>query len=179
MGTSAIIRMSFVLACFHIMVFLVVLARNTAASVFHDGCWMLKFLIVLAYFIATMWIPNIFFNGYLIFSRWVSIAFLVYQALLMLVVSYKINEALVSNYERDGSGFSGALIIIVTAIITVINIVWAVFQYIWYSGCGYNSAIITVTVVAGIVFYVLVILRTREDASILTSSIVFLYCLYL
>jgi len=35
------------------------------------------------------------------------------------------------------------------------------------------------TLVAGIVFYGIVFFRTREDASILTSSIVLSYCLYL
>ena len=39
--------------------------------------------------------------------------------------------------------------------------------------------IISVTIIAGIVFFVIVLLRTREDASILTSSVVLLYITYL
>ena len=127
MGTSAIIRMSFVLACFHAFIFVLILARNTAVAVFHDGCWMTKFFLVLAAFIATMWIPNEFFLGYLNFSRYVSIIFLIYQALLMLVVSYKVNEQLVSNYERDGSNCSAITIIAMTGIFTAISVTWGVF----------------------------------------------------
>ena len=101
MGPSAIIRMSFVLACFHFVVFLLVLLRNTAVAIFHDGCWGTKFLFVLAFFIGTMWIPNEFFRGYMQFTRIVSIAFLLCQALMMLVVAFKINELLVGNYEHE------------------------------------------------------------------------------
>jgi len=102
MGPSAIIRMSFTLCIFHAFVFVIILSRNTIAAVFHDGCWLLKSMMVLGLFVGTMWIPNSFFLGYMnYFARWVSLAFLIYQALLMLVVAYKINETLVGNYERD------------------------------------------------------------------------------
>jgi hypothetical protein len=37
----------------------------------------------------------------------------------------------------------------------------------------------SITVVAGVLMYVLVFLRTRSDASIFTSSLVLTYCLYL
>ena len=52
------------------------------------------------------------------------------QALIMLVVAYKINETLVGNYEREntqGLGCSGLVIIVLTAIITAGNITWAIF----------------------------------------------------
>lgn len=103
LGPSAIIRMSFVLACFHVLVFCVILARNTPAAIFHDGCWGTKFLFVLAFFIGSMWIDNSFFKGYMHFTRVVSIFFLLLQALMMLVVAYKINETLVGNYENENS----------------------------------------------------------------------------
>jgi hypothetical protein len=60
---------------------------------------MAKFLIVMVGFAGTLWIPNSFFKGYMEFSRYVSIIFLLVQAMLMLIVAYKINETLVKNYE--------------------------------------------------------------------------------
>jgi len=43
-----------------------------------------------------------FFNRfYLKVAVVVSVLFLIYQALLMLIVSYKINETLVNNYNND------------------------------------------------------------------------------
>jgi hypothetical protein len=91
--------MSFVLACFHLIVFCIILARNTFASVFHDGCWLLKFVAVMVAFGASLWIPNSFFEWYMVLSRYVSIVFLLAQALLMMVVAYKINDKFVGNYE--------------------------------------------------------------------------------
>ena len=91
--------MSFVLACFHLIVFCIILARNTFASVFHDGCWLLKFVAVMVAFGASFWIPNSFFEWYMFLSRYVSIVFLLAQALLMMVVAYKINDKFVGNYE--------------------------------------------------------------------------------
>jgi hypothetical protein len=130
LGPSAIIRMSFVLACLHTVVLCVILARNTPAAIFHDGCWGAKFLIVFAAFVASMWIDNAFFRGYMSFARVVSIIFLFIQAMLMLVVAYQLNELLVGNYENersDGIGVSGAIVIGITGIVTIGNIVWLVF----------------------------------------------------
>ena len=97
----------------------------------------------------------------------------------MLVVAYKINEVLVGNYERDQSNCSGIIIVLVTVVLSLVNVTWAILQYMWYGGCGYNDILITITLVCGIAFYVLVIMRTRKDASILTSALVFTYILYL
>lgn len=68
---------------------------------------------------------------------------------------------------------------IITGGCTVGNIVWLVYQYIWFSGCTTNNIIITITVLASIASYAIVFFRTREDASILTSSIVVSYLCYL
>lgn len=100
----------------------------------------------------------------------------------MLVVAYKINETLIGNYEQEntnGVGCSGIIIIIITALITIGNVTWIVYQYIWYHGCGYNDVIISITLIVSVSFYVIVFFRTREDASILTSSIVVAYITYL
>ena len=68
------------------------------AALFHDGCWCIKFLIVFAAFIGTLWIDNEFFKGYMSFARYVSIPFLIVQAMLMLIVAYTINDTLVGNF---------------------------------------------------------------------------------
>jgi hypothetical protein len=183
LGPSAIIRMSFVLACFHLVVFFVILARNTAAAVFHDGCWMTKFVLILVAFSGSLWIPNSFFLGYMDFTRYVSIIFLLVQGMLMLIVAYKINERLISNYENEnpsnGVGCSGIIIILITVLLTSGNLTWTVYQYIWYHSCVYNVVLITITLAICVAFYIIVFYRTREDASILTSSIVVAYILYL
>ena len=115
------------------------------------------------------------------FARIVSVLFLVAQGLLMLVVAYKVNERMIKNYENEGKdvGCSGVIIIFLTLTLTAGNITWMVYQYIWYKECGSNSTMMSITLAACVFFYVIVFFRTREDASMLTSSIVVSYSLYL
>ena len=61
------------------------------------------------------------------FARYVSAAFLIYQALLMLVVAYKINEVLVSNYEDHQDSCSGAILFGMTIVLTTISVIWLGF----------------------------------------------------
>ena len=97
----------------------------------------------------------------------------------MLAVAYKINEVLVRNYEEAGDTCSGSILIGLTIMFTSISLVWLGFQYYWYHGCGYNDVLITITIICGVAFYGLIFIRTRPDASLLTSSVVFLYVTYL
>ena len=184
-GASTIIRMSFVLACFHLLMLLVTLPRNKCAAMIHDGFWGLKFLLVLAGFIASMWIENDpFFNGYMTFSKWVSTFFLTYQAILVLIMAYVLNAKLVSNAIAEGGNIgscSGIILIITFIVFLGGDITWIVFQYMRFGGdgCGRNVTIITLTTVVGLFTLVIVLFRPRPDASVLTSSIVMAYFLYL
>lgn len=78
LGASNIIRMSFVLFIFHLLVFLMILSRSQMAAAFHDGCWCTKSIIVFAGWIGSMWIGNDFMTGYLFVSKWLSWIFLIY-----------------------------------------------------------------------------------------------------
>ena len=97
----------------------------------------------------------------------------------MLAVAYKINEVLVRNYEEAGDTCSGSILIGLTIMFTSISLVWLGFQYYWYHGCGYNDVLISITIICGVAFYGLIFIRTRPDASLLTSSVVLLYVTYL
>lgn len=65
--------------------------------------------------------------------------------------------------------------------LTVGNAFWIVKMFIDFGdkGCGGNLAIMCVTLLCGIAMYVLVLFRTRNDASVFTSSLVLAYCLFL
>ena len=108
--------MSFTLAVFHFMMLIAILPRNEPVAIFHDGCWLFKTIFVLIVFIGTLWIDNYYFTIYSEISRIISVFFLIYQALLMLVVAYKINELLVSNAENDEGRTSTIILIVVTVV---------------------------------------------------------------
>jgi len=107
-----------------------------------------------------------------------------YQALLILVLAYSLNELLVKNVERDGgSAFScsGIILIVIFVLTTAGNITWLVFQYRDFgnAGCGANLTFLVISTVLGVLMYLVVIFRTRTDASMLTSAIVWSYQLFL
>lgn len=102
---------------------------------------------------------------------------------MVVITAYILNEVFVNAYlesqnsnERTGRG---GVLIGGTVVLTVGSLVWLVFQFIWFSDCGANVFYLILTVIFVVVFYVLVLLRTREDASIFTSSIVTSYIVYL
>jgi hypothetical protein len=98
----------------------------------------------------------------------------------MMEVAYKINEKFVSNYESEkGFGCSGAILIFLTVVFTIGNVTWTVYQYIWFKDCSSSLTMMIITTIVNILFYGLIFLRTREDASIFTSSVVVAYVLYL
>ena len=166
----------------HIIIFFVVLFRTTVSAIIHDGWWGFKYLLVFGIFFGSLFIDNEFFKGYMSLARYVSIPFLIIQAMLMLIVAYTVNDTLVGNFQAenaDGIGCSGAIMIFMTGVITIGNVVFTVYQYIWFSGCSTNNVIMTITLLSAIASYAIIVFRTREDASILTSSIVVSYLLYL
>ena len=78
-GPSLLVRMSFALAACHLLVFFVCLFRNEAASKFHEGCWCFKILLVIGLmFWSLYWTNDPFFSTYLLFSKYVSLLFLLF-----------------------------------------------------------------------------------------------------
>lgn len=180
LGTALMLRMSFALCIFHSIVFLVILARNDIVAAFHDGCWGTKTILVCTIFIISLWFSNDFImGGFLKLTKWISMIFLLYQALLMLIVAYKINDALVSNANNDEGQCSSIILVAFTLVLTCFNGYWIVKQYIEFGSCSYCNWTMTFTLLGVVAMYGLVLLRSREDASILTSSVAACYCLYL
>jgi hypothetical protein len=102
LAISFISRMSFIMLLFHTFIFIFICGRTELAAYFHDGLWGIKFLLVGVGYFASFFIDNKFFDGfYLPAAKIVSIFYLIYQALLMLIWAYKVNEILVRNYEKD------------------------------------------------------------------------------
>ena len=158
--------------------------RNDAAAVSHDGWWGLKFIIVGCLFVGSMWVPNEpYIVQYMKFSRFLSIIFLSYQAVLMLIVAFVINSTLVSNVSNYGDGRAtscpGLVLITIFLVFTIGNFALVIFQFRKFSGCSQNVWIMSITCIIAVVMYGIVFFRTRPDASILTSSLTLSYFLYL
>lgn len=76
-GISAVLRMTFALVIFHLLMLILIFPRNECASVIHDGGWFFKVIIITALYIGFFWLPMSFLKAWAEISRYVSIIFLV------------------------------------------------------------------------------------------------------
>jgi len=135
-GVSSVLRMSFALFCYHIIILLTLIPRAQCSSLLHDGLWPIKFLIILALFILAFFIPHAFF---LYFWNWLcrigSAIFLVIQSYFLLDMAYKWNEQLIA---RDDSWAYG-LLCGYSVFITAANVGGMIVIFVLYSACGFGK----------------------------------------
>ncbi len=82
------------------------------AAEFHDGCWAVKFILVIFLYIASFQIPEEFYLDYYIpLAKLTSIVFLIYLSLVTIIFAYKYNDLLVKNYEKDESECSAIILL--------------------------------------------------------------------
>lgn len=175
-------RISWSLAIFQLLILLITLFKNDTAAVIHDGWWTLKFFLVAVLFGSSFFIPNHpVIDYYLEGARYVSVMYLKYQAMHILVLAYVINNSLVNRASQPGGFWAKAFLVTGFSVLTIVNIIWIVIMFIDFGslGCGGNIAIMCVTLVSGVLMYAIVLFRTRNDASMFTSSLVLVYCLFL
>ena len=177
-GTSAVLRMSFTLFLFQAVVLVAIAPRIACSSAFHDGCWCFKFLFVVGVYIGVFWIPNSFYWGWAWLCRSVSGLFLVLQIFLLIIVAYTANDKLVSAVEGGNQAAAGFLVAL-TVVINGGTLAFLAMQYVWFHACGGFIAIVTYTLVFSLAFFFVVLFRTRQDASVFTSSIVSAYVSFL
>jgi len=58
------------------------------SAIINQGCWLMKGLIITVLFIITFFIDNAFFDVYREISRYVSVAFLVMQIIVIIDFAY-------------------------------------------------------------------------------------------
>ena len=98
---------------------------------------------------------------------------------LLIITSYTVNERLVKKYEESGSCCSVVTLLGSSIILLAGTIVFLVFQFIWFSGCGGNIGILVVTCVIIVVFFILNLIKTRKDGSVFTAGLISIYIAYL
>ncbi len=178
-GISTMYRISFLLGCFHVvMLFFGLCPAHDGIRTFHDGCWLFKFGLILIALVATFFIHNDFFKGYGYLSQVVSIFYLIYQVIALVSFAYLANDRLVAKYS-EGSNCVGVLLILFTVIIYSGSLTLLGMMFYWFDDCDTNLGIIISTLVAGVLAFILVLIKTRQDASIFTTSMVFLYTVYI
>lgn len=132
----------------------------------------------------SMFLPNPLFTGfYLLLLRLCAMVFVVIQQVILIDMAYNWNESWVerSNYCESlewGSGKKWLRAIVATAVLMYIaSFIGIYFLYKVFTGCGGNTAVITLTLVG--ILIISGVQLTSTEGSLLTTSVISAYMTYL
>lgn len=197
-GDGAVYRVSMGLFLWFIFLTLGTLFGNRS---FHIGWWGLKILIFLVLIVGAFFIPNDVFGagastdgsqtsgsyGYAQFSRIVSALFLISQIVAFIDFAYHWNGSWVQKaYGGVDDEESDVVdkrwlvgILVCCASMLILSVVGIGLLYVFYGGCSISAMFITLTALSVVGFTVLQVTTEDSDSSLLTSSVVAIYCVYL
>ena len=177
--------MSFSLTIFHVLMLLILIPRAACCGAIHDGFWPIKFLVIIGIYIGSWFIKREVFVIWAHICRAGSILFLFVQAYFFMNIAYTWNDYLLSAISgRNGHCYAKGLLISFSVISTIGSVVWMVYNFIWFWGCGLSNFILIETGIFIIWFYFAAFARMlnivfRENYSIFVCSIVVPYIVYL
>ena len=173
---SAVYRMSFILAIFHLVLFLICLCKSKISSAIHEGAWPLKIIIIVALYICTFFINNSVLKVYGYITMVTSGIFLVYEAILLIDLACVWNSSWVSSYDSEKSPCCWmTLLIVFTAIFYAGGLTICILMYAYYYSHWWTVFITTLTIISGIIFSILTLLKLSESSSLFTCSLVYLF----
>jgi len=179
-GKGTVLRFSFALFAFHMIHALFLIQckfTEDTRSRFHTDCLSLKGTIWVGFVILSFFIPEGFYDGYGELTRVLSGIFLVFQALVLIDVIYKLNEAMLDRDECIFPLIAGA------GVTFTLGLIFIGVGYGYYAprgSCSTNVFWITWTLILGIVITLISISPWRIDrAGLFTSGVVFAYCGFL
>ena len=77
LGITTVMRMSFTLCVYHLLVLIIILPRLRCSQILHDSCWIGKFITILLLFILAHLIPiGFFYMGWIYIVRFGAIVFM-------------------------------------------------------------------------------------------------------
>lgn len=197
-GDGAVYRVSMGLFLWFVFLTLGTLFGNRS---FHIGWWGLKILIFLVLIVGAFFIPNDIFGagastdglqtsgsyGYAQFSRIVSALFLISQIVAFIDFAYHWNSSWVDKAYGGADDEEAdvvdkrwlAGILACCAFMLILSVVGIGLLYVFYGGCSLSAMFITLTALSVVGFTVLQVTTEDSDSSLLTSSVVAIYCVYL
>jgi len=180
-GNSGVYRVATVTSLFYLFAALVAYCKPTS----NREAWTSKIFLFLVGVVGSIFIPNtpLFTDIYLQVGRIGGIFFVVFQQLILLDISYNLNESWVRRADEadsmnPGSGKKWLISIVVTcAVLYIGSFVVIGLLFFFYSGCASNETFISLTLIISIL---MTIVQLRgEEASLLTSAVLTAYGTYL
>ena len=180
-GPSTYIRVSFALLIFHLLTLIVIGLRNETVAMYNEGCWCLKMLMIAGIFIGSFWIDNdpFFLKGYMGLACIMSLGFLIFLALYMILAAFSFNAMIAKNIAT-GDTCSMVIGVVFLVAASAANITWIVFMFINFAGLSsLNLIVIIVSAASVLIMHVIQLFEFREDASLFTSALASLYVIWL
>ena len=180
-GNAGVFRPMFLTTSFFSISALVVHANPSL----NREAWPAKYTVMFFALIATMFIPNspLFSGFYLWVARLAAAAFVVLQQIILIDVSYNLNDDWVErSNELDrisyGEGVGWLRLIMGTSVFLYASALTGIgLLYHYFDGCAENTWVITLTLLGMIAMTAIQLSGT--EGSVLTSAIMSAYSVYL
>lgn len=175
--------MSFALTCFHVLMLIILIPRAQFCSAIHDGFWPVKYVLMLGIFIAAWFIKPQFFVVWGNICRGFSIVYLFVQAYFIMNLTYLWNDYLMAAIAMGEQCYAKFLLLAVSILASCGSLVWLVFCFKWFWGCGTSNFFLIETCILLLWFYVAALLRLcnvtlRENYTIFVCSMATVYLVY-
>lgn len=180
-GNAGVYRVATATSLFFLFAALAAYCKPTS----NREAWPAKIFLFLAGVVGTIFIPNepFFLNIYLQIGRIGGVIFIIIQQLILLDISYNVNESWVRKADEadainPGSGKKWLISILVAcAVLYIGSIVVIGLLFYFYSGCPSNEAFLSLILIFSVI--VTVVQLSGEEASLLTSAVLTAYGTYL
>lgn len=195
-GNAAVYRISFMTAAF----FLLMTLGSAASKLWHTGLWLIKVLLYIGLITMGFFLPNYVFDnsGYAWFSRVCSVLFLIAQVLILVDFGYTWNDDWYNKGEKEatdghagccegccggwggnGNRFFGG-ILAACAGCYIFFVTGVSLLYTYYNVCGFNTTIITITLLLVIALTLIQLTTPAEiGGALLPAAVVSAYATYL
>ncbi|GAA6006851.1 hypothetical protein JCM11491_003205 [Sporobolomyces phaffii] len=188
-GVLAVHRICFALALFHMILSVLLIGvkdTRTKRAAIQNGWWGPKVVCWLVLVYVSFLIPNSF---YLFYGNYVSLVgstlFILIGLVLLIDFAHSWSETCLANWEATDSPFWKWTLISSTLGLYVVTIALTVVQYAFFSGsgCGVNTALITINWVASVAVSALSVSPRIQDSNprsgLAQSGMVVAYTAYL
>lgn len=98
-GQSVVFRLSLSLLALFVIMFIIMLFRARLSMIINEGCFCLKYLLVVGAMIGFLWVNDQIFYNFAEFCKWASILYMALQSIILIDLFYLAGIKLVRNYD--------------------------------------------------------------------------------
>eukprot|EP00304_Pavlova_gyrans_P005855 CAMPEP_0206043066 /NCGR_PEP_ID=MMETSP1466-20131121/7564_1 /ASSEMBLY_ACC=CAM_ASM_001126 /TAXON_ID=44452 /ORGANISM="Pavlova gyrans, Strain CCMP608" /LENGTH=401 /DNA_ID=CAMNT_0053417823 /DNA_START=102 /DNA_END=1307 /DNA_ORIENTATION=- len=180
-GNEAVYRVAGSMCAFFLVLASICACSGSFAASAHRGYWAIKVFMLTSIITASLWIPNGVFDAFASVSRVFSVLFVLYQGLLLIDFAYMWNSKWVSlDEESDSFGWrAGILAVCIALYVCCFTAIGFMYSLYTDEGCGFSRAVVTICLIAILLFTGLGVSPLAPHGALLPSAIIAADCVYL